>query len=40
MEVENQLFINNWTLLKPTSGDIKIDDESIAKLPDLHASNF
>jgi putative ABC transport system ATP-binding protein len=28
------------TLLKPTSGDIKIDDESIAKLPDLHASNF
>ena len=28
------------TLLKPTSGDIKTDDESIAKLPDLHASNF
>ena len=28
------------TLLKPTSGDIKIDEESIAKLPDLHASNF
>ena len=28
------------TLLKPTSGEIKIDDESIAKLPDLHASNF
>lgn len=28
------------TLLKPTSGDIRIDDESIAKLPDLHASNF
>jgi putative ABC transport system ATP-binding protein len=28
------------TLLKPTSGDIKIDNESIAKLPDLHASNF
>jgi putative ABC transport system ATP-binding protein len=28
------------TLLKPTSGSIKIDDESIAKLPDLHASNF
>ena len=27
-------------MLKPTSGDIKIDDESIAKLPDLHASNF
>uniref|UniRef100_UPI004048A68D ABC transporter ATP-binding protein n=1 Tax=Aliarcobacter sp. TaxID=2321116 RepID=UPI004048A68D len=28
------------TLLKPSSGDIKIDYESIAKLPDLHASNF
>lgn len=28
------------TLLKPTNGEIKIDDESIAKLPDLHASNF
>jgi putative ABC transport system ATP-binding protein len=28
------------TLLKPTSGDIKIDEDSIAKLPDLHASNF
>ena len=28
------------TLLKPTIVDIKIDDESIAKLPDLHASNF
>ena len=28
------------TLLKPTSGEIKIDEESIAKLPDLHASNF
>ena len=28
------------TLLKPSSGDIKIDNESIAKLPDLHASNF
>ena len=28
------------TLQKPTSGDIKIDEESIAKLPDLHASNF
>uniref|UniRef100_UPI0040484661 ABC transporter ATP-binding protein n=1 Tax=Aliarcobacter sp. TaxID=2321116 RepID=UPI0040484661 len=28
------------TLLKPSNGDIKIDNESIAKLPDLHASNF
>ena len=28
------------TLLKPTSGDIKINEDSIAKLPDLHASNF
>lgn len=28
------------TLLKPSSGDIKIDNESIAKFPDLHASNF
>ena len=28
------------TLLKPTSGEIKIDEDSIAKLPDLHASNF
>lgn len=28
------------TLLKPTSGDIKIGEDSIAKLPDLHASNF
>ena len=28
------------TLLKPTSGEIKIDDESIAKLPDFHASAF
>jgi putative ABC transport system ATP-binding protein len=28
------------TLMKPSSGDIKIDDESIAKLPDLHASKF
>jgi len=28
------------TMDKPTSGEIIIDDESIAKLPDLHASNF
>ena len=28
------------TLLKPTSGEIKIDEESVAKLPDLHASAF
>ena len=28
------------TLLKPTSGSIQIDNENIAKLPDLHASNF
>lgn len=28
------------TLLKPTSGDIRINEDSIAKLPDLHASNF
>ena len=28
------------TLLKPTSGNIQIDDENVAKLPDLHASNF
>ena len=28
------------TMDKPTSGDIKIDEESVAKLPDLHASNF
>ncbi len=28
------------TLQKPTSGEIKIGEESIAKLPDLHASNF
>lgn len=27
-------------LLKPTSGHIEIDNESIAKLPDLHASKF
>ena len=25
---------------KPTSGDITVDNDSIAKLPDLHASNF
>lgn len=28
------------TLLKPTSGNIQIDNENIAKFPDLHASNF
>lgn len=28
------------TLLKPTNGDIKINEENISKLPDLHASNF
>ena len=28
------------TMDKPTSGDIVIDNDSIAKLPDLHASNF
>ncbi|MFW2555249.1 ABC transporter ATP-binding protein [Aliarcobacter butzleri] len=28
------------TLQKPTSGEIVIEDESIAKLPDFHASNF
>jgi putative ABC transport system ATP-binding protein len=28
------------TLLKPTSGNIQIDNENVAKLPDLHASNF
>jgi putative ABC transport system ATP-binding protein len=28
------------TLLKPTSGSIQIDNENVAKLPDLHASNF
>ena len=28
------------SLIKPSSGSIIIDDESIAKLPDLHASNF
>ncbi|MFW3373114.1 ABC transporter ATP-binding protein [Aliarcobacter butzleri] len=28
------------TLQKPTSGEIVIENESIAKLPDFHASNF
>ena len=28
------------TMQKPTSGEIIIDDESVAKLPDLHSSNF
>ncbi|MFW3441351.1 ABC transporter ATP-binding protein [Aliarcobacter butzleri] len=28
------------TLQKPTSGEIVVEDESIAKLPDFHASNF
>ena len=28
------------TLLKPTSGNIQIDNENVAKLPDLHTSNF
>ena len=28
------------TLSKPTSGEIIIDNEAIAKLPDIHASNF
>lgn len=28
------------TLLKPTNGDIKINEENISKLPDLHASSF
>ncbi|GGD31086.1 ABC transporter ATP-binding protein [Malaciobacter pacificus] len=28
------------TLSKPTNGEIIIDGESIAKLPDIHASNF
>lgn len=28
------------TLLKPTSGSIIVQNENIAKLPDLHASNF
>lgn len=28
------------TMDKPTSGEIIIDNESIAKLPDLHSSNF
>ena len=28
------------TLLKPTSGSIVVENENIAKLPDLHASNF
>ncbi len=28
------------TMEKPTSGEIIIDDESVAKLPDLHSSNF
>ena len=28
------------TLLKPTSGSIEVENENIAKLPDLHASKF
>lgn len=28
------------TLQKPTSGEIVVEDESIAKFPDFHASNF
>ena len=28
------------TLLKPTSGNIQINGENVAKLPDLHSSNF
>ena len=28
------------TLSKPTSGSIQVENENIAKLPDLHASNF
>lgn len=28
------------SLIKPSSGSVIIDEESIAKLPDLHASNF
>jgi putative ABC transport system ATP-binding protein len=28
------------TLSKPSSGDITVDNESISKLPDLHASKF
>ena len=28
------------TLLKPTSGNIQINNENVAKLPDLHASDF
>lgn len=28
------------TMDKPTSGEIIIDNESVAKLPDLHSSNF
>lgn len=28
------------TLQKPTSGEILVENESIAKLPDFHASNF
>ena len=28
------------TLLKPTSGSIVLENENIAKLPDLHSSNF
>ncbi|WP_404317606.1 ABC transporter ATP-binding protein [Malaciobacter canalis] len=28
------------SLQKPTSGDVIVDDEHIAKLPDLHASKF
>ena len=28
------------TLLKPTNGNIQIDNENVAKLPDLHSSNF
>lgn len=28
------------TLLKPTNGEVLIENESIAKLPDIHVSNF
>lgn len=28
------------TLLKPTNGEVIIENESIAKLPDIHVSNF
>ena len=27
-------------LIKPTSGEIKVDNKLIAKLPDVHASKF